>query len=243
MSDTDSDINTEKVEQRTGAETSISKKHRCHPHASLYISLVALALAGYAVFIANSKHDNSSMQSQITNMDNRVSNIDDQLSRLSSEVQNNRESLVQTKLKKALENIRDIRDLAEEGTKEAISEVENMLQNLTEFGKQLSSPDQTDLSIEIIKSQQNETRIKKTNPNQTTESDNKQTETDDLNAIKNDSILSELFNSESADNSTETKQQIITPSNSTEPEANPSKTGQSDTHPVQSVEQPTPQVF
>jgi len=243
MSDTDSDISTERVEQKTEPETPASKKHRCHPHASLYISIVALALAGYAVLIANSKHDNSSMQSQIENLDNRVSNMDNQLSTLSIDVQNNRENLVQTKLKKALENIRDIRGLAEEGTKAAISEVENMLQNLTEFGRQLSTPDQTAPSIEMIQSQQRETSIEKASPTQAIETDNSQSKNQDLNDTSSDSILSELFDSESTDNSTETKDPVITPFNSIEPEVNNSTTGQSDIQFAPAAEQSTPQAF
>lgn len=243
MSDTDSDINTEKVKQITESEAPVSKKHRCHPHASLYISIIALTLAGYAVFIANSQHDNSSMQSQIENLDNRVSNIDDQLSSLSNEVQNNRESLVQTKLKKALENIRDIRELAEEGTKAAISEVENMLQNLTDFGKHLNTPDQTAPSIKMIHSQQSETNIEKASPTQAIGADHKQKETGDLNAISSDSILSELFDSESTDNSTAIKEPVITPSNNTDPEVNNDTMGQSDIQLAPAAEQSTPQAF
>jgi len=156
MTENDGNIS---AETNTSHEQVASKGSRCNPHISLYISTAALILAGYSVFISTSTHDNSAIQSQIVTLDNKIAGISDRLNVLSSEVQSNRENLVQTKLKKALENIRDIRELAEEGAKATISEVESMLQNLTDIGERLKTQEQTETppANEVIRTLQNTT--------------------------------------------------------------------------------------
>ena len=190
-------------------EQTTSTGSRCNPHISLYISIAALLMAGYAVYVSSSTHDNSAIQSQITKLDNNVAGISDQLDALSSEVQSNRENLVQTKLKKALENIRDIRNLAEEGTKAAISEVEDMLQNLTDTSDQLNTPEQTETpsANEVIRTLQNETNADEAaaaSPLETKTNAPKidNIEPDDANIIdkqtsSSESILSELLDAAS----------------------------------------------
>jgi len=140
MSDTEQQPGT--TEQAPSQKTSHSSSTQgscCKPHASLYISIIVLALAGYAAFNTTS-HDNSAMQTQVDSLDHNVAGIHQQLEALNQAVQDNRDNLVQSKLKKALENIRDISGLAEEGSKAAISKVESMLQKLTTIGEQLVTP-------------------------------------------------------------------------------------------------------
>jgi len=118
----------------------------CKPHTSLYISVAALALAGYAAFNVSSGHT-SAVETQMNQLDSKLSGINLQLEALSQEVQSNRDNLVQNKLKKALENIRDISGIAEAGSKEAISKVETMLQDLTTLGEKLIAPAATEPAV------------------------------------------------------------------------------------------------
>jgi len=142
------------VEQNTAekdkTESNIKKSCCSKQHIPLYLSLIALLLAIYAIFSSNSNsnYDDSAMQTQLSQLDSNVSNINNQLETLSAEVQINRDNLVQNKLKKALEHIRDISEIAEEGSKAAISEVENMLQNLTTMGETLIDSGSTVENIE-----------------------------------------------------------------------------------------------
>ncbi len=236
MTDNDRDIPAEETNTQPSKEA--SKGSCCNPHLSLYISIAALLMAGYALFITTNKHDNSAMQSQLIQLDSKVAGLDDQLSALSHEVQSNRESLVQTKLKKALENIRDIRELAEEGAKATISEVEEMLQNLTELGDQLSTPEvsETPQTNEVIKTLQHDTIADE--PGVTPVID---TKTDDANgqddgisddtsskeqnrSSSSESILSELLDAASTGDSEtklqDTKQPTDTGTNTDKPEVN-----------------------
>ncbi|RLL48991.1 hypothetical protein D8Y20_13390 [Mariprofundus sp. EBB-1] len=211
MSDIDSEINLNNTEKPTEQERSCSKSCRCSPHLSLYISIAALLLAGYAVYANNSTHDNSAMQSQIANLETKTADISDQLSTLSNQVQSNRENLVQTKLKKALENIRDISNLAEEGTKAAISEVESILQNLTDIGDQIKTPEATETptASDVIKTQHSDTSAAepaatspiKTNANdaKTAEETVKLTNSEPANTSSAKSVLSELLDTATTD--------------------------------------------
>ena len=103
----------------------------CKPHSSLFISLLALALAGYAVFSATSPRDSSAIDARIGQLDQQLSDIQNNMTSLSQQVQSNRENLVQTQLKKALQNIQDISNLAGDSTRAAISQVEGLLKSLT----------------------------------------------------------------------------------------------------------------
>jgi len=140
MSEQDSSKEESTGEKTAKQSSSSNTGCNCKTHTSLYISVAALLLSGYALFSANSGHDNSGMQAQLNSLDNKISNIDGQLITLNDQVQSNREKLVQTQLKKALENIREISDIAEEGTKAAISEVEEMLQSLTNLNERFNAP-------------------------------------------------------------------------------------------------------
>ncbi len=208
MTDHDGDIN---VENNSQQQQTTSKCSRCTPHISLYISIAALLLAGYSLFVSTNTHDNSAMQSQVTKLESNVAGISGQLDALSSEVQSNRENLVQTKLKKALENIRDIRELAEEGAKATISEVEAMLQNLTNIGEQLITPEQTETPAanEVIKTLQHETTADEATTESPIETNSNETKTDDTDdngkqtdsdASSSESILSELLDAASTNN-------------------------------------------
>jgi len=138
MSDNDNTQDNSTVEDTK--QHNDQKGSCCKPHASLYISVIALILAVYAVFNVNNSPDNSAITAHMTSIDERVTNINNQLESLSSEMQSNRDNLVQNKLKKALESVRDISNIAEEGKKSAISEVEKILQTLTDIGDDLSLP-------------------------------------------------------------------------------------------------------
>jgi len=144
MSDTEktsSDTSTtSNADQSTTTPSNCHSGACCKPHTSLYISIAALALAGYAAFNVSSNHDNSAIQTEMNNLESKLSGINQQMETLSQAVQDNRDNLVQNKLKKALENIRDISGIAEEGSKAAISKVESMLQHLTTMGEQLIAP-------------------------------------------------------------------------------------------------------
>jgi len=138
---------TSNADQATTPPSQCHSGACCKPHTSLYISVAALALAGYAAFSVNSSSDNSAMQTQVDTIDSKLSGINQQMEALSEEVQHNRDNLVQNKLKKALENIRDISGLAEEGSKAAISKVESMLQDLTTLGEALIAPTQEEAPL------------------------------------------------------------------------------------------------
>ncbi len=148
MSDTEQPSTTEgQAPSKQTSHSSCKQGSCCKPHASLYISIIALALAGYAAFNVTS-HDNSAMQTQVDNLNNNLASINQQMETLNQAVQSNRDNLVQNKLKKALENIRDISGIAEEGSKAAISKVESMLQKLTNLGEQLITPAPTPATTE-----------------------------------------------------------------------------------------------
>ncbi len=149
MSEQDSSKEVSTQEKTTEQSSTCNTGCNCKPHTSLYISIAALLLSGYALFSANNGHDNSSMQAQMSSLDNKISNIDGQLITLNDQVQSNREKLVQTQLKKALDNIREISDIAGEGTKAAISEVEEMLQSLTNLNERFNTPAQTEETAPI----------------------------------------------------------------------------------------------
>ena len=131
----------ENTAENNTVESGNKKNGCCKPHASLYLSVVALLLAGYAAFNSSTSYDSTNIQAQLNKLDSNVSNINNQLETLSAEVQINRDNLVQTKLKKALENIRDISDIAEEESKAAIAKVEDILRNLTTMGEKLIAPE------------------------------------------------------------------------------------------------------
>ncbi len=148
-----SENSTETVKESSGmdstttppAESSRCKRgSSCTPHASIIIAFIALILAGYAVYSAAQGHDNSAMEARIAQMENQTTGISGQIARLDAQIKSNRENLIQTKLKKALQNIQDIGNLAGEGTKAAITEVENMLKTLTAISDQLASPAPTE---------------------------------------------------------------------------------------------------
>jgi len=120
----------------------------CKPHTSAIIAVIALILAGYAAFAASSRNDDSAVYARLDKLDSQATALSEQLSEqintLKDEVKSNRENLIQTKLKKALQNIQDIGDLAGEGTKAAITEVEKMLKTLTSISEQLQTPAPTE---------------------------------------------------------------------------------------------------
>jgi len=127
------------------AESSCCKRGSCcKPHTSTIIALLALVLAGYAAFAASKGHDTSAIETHLGNLDSQIASVNDRIATLDEAVKSNRENLIQTKLKKALQNIQDIGDLAGEGTKAVISEVENMLKTLTSISEQLDTPASTE---------------------------------------------------------------------------------------------------
>jgi len=130
--------------QQSGEKSCCTRGSCCKPHTSTIIAVIALILAVYAAFAASSSHDDSAVFIRLDKLDSQASALSEQLSEqintLKDEVKSNRENLIQTKLKKALQNIQDIGDLAGEGTKAAITEVEKMLQTLTSISKQLDTP-------------------------------------------------------------------------------------------------------
>jgi len=131
---------TEPSAEQADNAASCTKSRCCSPHTSIVISIIALLLAGYAAFTAAKGHDNTAIEARLGNMDNQIAGINDQIISLDEAVKSNRENLIQTKLKKALQNIQDIGDLAGEKTKETISEVETMLKTLTSISEQLDTP-------------------------------------------------------------------------------------------------------
>jgi len=120
----------------------------CKPHTSLIIAVIALILAGYAAFAASKGHDNTAVETHLSNLDSQIAGVNEQITGLSQEVESNRENLIQTKLKKALQSIQEIGNLAGEGTKAAISEVEDMLKTLTSLSEQFDAPAQTEAAPE-----------------------------------------------------------------------------------------------
>lgn len=130
--------------QQTGATSCRQCGSCCKPHTSLIIAVIALLLAGYAVFTASKSHDNTAIETHLGNLDSQVAGINDRMTSLDEAVKSNRENLIQTKLKKALQNVQEIGNLAGENTKAAIHEVENMLKTLTSISSQLATPSETE---------------------------------------------------------------------------------------------------
>jgi len=102
----------------------------CRPHTALYIAVIALLLAGYSVFISASAN-NSVVEEHLKTIDSQVSSITSQIESLGNDIKSNRESLIQTKLQRALTSIEEIGGMATEETRATIAEVEKMLRALT----------------------------------------------------------------------------------------------------------------
>ncbi len=113
----------------------------CTPHGALIVALIALLLGAYAAYTASRGQDNSAIEARITQLEQQVAGMNEQIATLNEQVKSNRENMIQTRLKKALQNIQEIGDLAGEGTKAAIHEVENILKTLTSIGEKLVEPD------------------------------------------------------------------------------------------------------
>jgi len=134
MSETE---NKTPTQEETIAEESATEKASCKSNDSkcasrtpLYFSIIALLLAAYAAATA-STGNSGDIEKRLTGLDNQIANIDNQLVNLDKDVQSNRESLIQTKLKKAILNLQEIGNIAGAETKATITEVKGMLQALT----------------------------------------------------------------------------------------------------------------
>ncbi len=138
---TEAKIAEEAPIENSSNETSSCKKGAgyCRPHTGLYIAVIALLLAGYSVFISASAN-NSVMEEHLKAIDSQVSSITTQIEALGNDVKSNRESLIQTKLQRALTSIQEIGGMATEETKSTIAEVEKMLRALTSAGGTPEAP-------------------------------------------------------------------------------------------------------
>ncbi|TLS65560.1 hypothetical protein FEF65_12800 [Mariprofundus erugo] len=103
----------------------------CSPHTTLLVAVMALLLAGYATFAATSKSGNSAVEARLSQLENQAMETSGRIDTLNKEVASNRDSLVQTKLKKALQDIQEAGDLAGSSTKEAIADAAKILLSLT----------------------------------------------------------------------------------------------------------------
>ncbi|GAV21366.1 hypothetical protein MMIC_P2350 [Mariprofundus micogutta] len=128
--------------ENTSEEKSCKDGSCCRPHTSLYIAIIALLLSAYAAVTA-ATGGSANLEQRVTSLDNKVADIDNQLINLGKDVQSNRESLIQTKLKKAILNLQEIGNIAESETKSTIAEVEKMLQALTSAGGESDAADTT----------------------------------------------------------------------------------------------------
>jgi len=130
MSETETKTPTETPQENSGEKTSCKSSGCCGPHTPLYISIAALLLAAYAAITAGAGSA-TDVEKRLTSLDNQIAHIDNQLVNLDKDVQSNRESLIQTKLQKAILNLQEIGHIAGAETKATISEVEQMLRALT----------------------------------------------------------------------------------------------------------------
>jgi len=125
---------TEETQVENKPETSNNKEGNSTSRTPLYISIIALLLAAYAASAA-SVDNSTNIEKRLASLDNQVANIDNQLVNLNKDVQSNRDSLIQTKLQKAILNLQEIGNIAGEETKATISGIEQMLYGLTSAGK------------------------------------------------------------------------------------------------------------
>ncbi len=112
----------------------------------LYISIVALLLAVYAAAGVSKAPDTTAFQG----LESKVEGLSQQLDSLGKNVADNRSNLMQTKLKRALDNLVEAGDLATEETKARVTEIKTMLQNLTHFDtptEDAAATTQTDTAI------------------------------------------------------------------------------------------------
>lgn len=129
----------EQIEKTTSAGEKEHAKGAGHhggkcTNISLYLSIAALVLAGYAAIAASSgpKTDTqAALKATVSNLEIQVQNLSTRLSSLGDDLMSNRENMVQNQLKKALYTIQEIGDSAKGDTKAAIAEVEAKLQALT----------------------------------------------------------------------------------------------------------------
>lgn len=142
------DENSTGKETESQTEKSCGTHTMCRPHTSLYLSIIALLLAAYAAITASSSVAPSDGEARLSLLERNVESLNEQVVSLGKDVESNRENLIQTKLKKALLNIREVSDLAKEETKATIAEVEKVLRDLTSLeeatvpaAKELSEPD------------------------------------------------------------------------------------------------------
>jgi len=144
MSEKTNEPVTETTKESTETEASKDKTcckggSCCGANTPLVISVIALLLAGYAAFTAISNADTSAIDKRLNDLNSQISGVNDQIANLNHEMETNRETLIQTKLKKALQSIQEIGSLAGKETRATITEVEQMLQTLTSVGEQLDS--------------------------------------------------------------------------------------------------------
>lgn len=125
------------IEQTTEPEAAVETenhgdKRKCgSSHLPLLLSVVALLLAAYAAITAGAHKNVTHLETKLSELDNRISNNSNQLAALSADVQQNRDSLVQARLKEVLLSIQEIGDMADASTRNSIAEAEKILLSLT----------------------------------------------------------------------------------------------------------------
>jgi len=150
-----SDVETTPVPQSDPAEDSVaaaeSKKSCSTPakcrhgrHLPLFISVIAILLAGYSVITSYSNAplkstDTASrlhrLDAEIANLGITINSINSQLSELGQDVQSNRDNLIQSRLKKLLLNIQEIATIAGSETQSKIMEIEDLVKGMTTSGQ------------------------------------------------------------------------------------------------------------
>lgn len=117
--------------EKSCSGTSCKGSSCCSPHTTLLVAVMALLLAGYATFAATSKSGNGAIEARLAQIESQASETSGRIDALNKEVASNRDSLIQTKLRKALQDIQEAGDLAEAGTRAAITDAAKILQSLT----------------------------------------------------------------------------------------------------------------
>lgn len=140
-------MNSDKSNEQEAIETKPVEKeeqehgNRCgSPHLPMVMSVIALLLAGYAIVTASSSKGIASLEARLGELDSRISSNSNQLAALSADVQQNRNSLIQARLKEVLLSIQEINGMADEQTQRSIAEAEKILLSLTAGNAPASEP-------------------------------------------------------------------------------------------------------
>lgn len=130
-------MSEDKNEQEAPREAAVEEERRngnkeCgNQQMTTILAVVAVLMAGYAVVTTSSNVGLSLLESKLDNIESKVSSNSNQLASLNEDVQKNRSSLVQARLREVLLSIQEIKGMSDAGTREAVSEAENILLSLT----------------------------------------------------------------------------------------------------------------